>query len=44
MEKLDYQIVGEFRHHLEQITPILDLRIFGSRARGDAQADSDLDL
>jgi predicted nucleotidyltransferase len=44
MEKLDHQIVREFRHRLEQITPILDLRIFGSRARGDAQTDSDLDV
>jgi predicted nucleotidyltransferase len=44
MEKLDRQIVVEFRHRLEQITPILDLRIFGSRGRGDAQADSDLDV
>jgi predicted nucleotidyltransferase len=44
MEKLDRQIVREFRHRLEQITPILDLRIFGSRARGDAQPDSDLDV
>jgi predicted nucleotidyltransferase len=41
---IDCQIVREFRTRLEAIVPILDLRIFGSRARGDASEDSDLDV
>lgn len=44
MENLDHQIVSEFRDRLELVMPVLDLRIFGSRARGDAQEDSDLDV
>jgi uncharacterized protein len=44
MEHIDRQIVLEFRSKLEAIMPILDLRVFGSRARGDAREDSDLDV
>ncbi|NER80970.1 MAG: nucleotidyltransferase domain-containing protein [Leptolyngbya sp. SIO1D8] len=33
-----------FRARLEDVMPILDLRVFGSRARGEAQEDSDLDI
>ncbi len=44
MENLDRQIVAEFRHRLEEITLVLDVRIFGSGATGDAQIDSDLDV
>lgn len=44
MKEIDLQIVKEFRSRLETMIPILDLRIFGSRARGDAREDSDLDL
>lgn len=40
----DRRIVREFKQRLSKITPILDLRVFGSRARGDAGPDSDLDL
>jgi predicted nucleotidyltransferase len=40
----DRQIAREFRQRLAQITPIRDLRVFGSRARGDAAPDSDLDV
>lgn len=44
MKEIELQIVREFRSRLETIIPILDLRIFGSRARGDEREDSDLDL
>jgi uncharacterized protein len=44
MENLDLQIANEFRCRLESITSVVDMRIFGSRARGDAQPDSDLDV
>jgi predicted nucleotidyltransferase len=38
------KIVSEFRSQLEAIIPILDLRVFGSRARGDATEESDLNV
>lgn len=44
MENLDFQIANEFRCRLESITPVVDMGIFGSHARGDAQPDSDLDV
>ena len=44
MQDLDRQIVLELRSRLEAVIPILDFRVFGSRARGDAQEDSDLDV
>ena len=40
----DRQIAREFQRRLAAITPVLDLRVFGSRARGDAAPDSDLDV
>ncbi|WP_008309059.1 nucleotidyltransferase family protein [Leptolyngbya sp. PCC 6406] len=44
IEPIDQQAMSEFRSRLETIIPILDLRVFGSRARGDAREDSDLDV
>ena len=40
----DRKIVAEFRRRLTPIVAILDLRVFGSRVRGDAEPDSDLDV
>ena len=40
----DRQIVAEFERRLKRIVPILDLRVFGSRVRGNAAPDSDLDV
>ena len=44
LTETDRQIVREFRRRLTQVVPVLDLRVFGSRARGDAAPDSDLDV
>lgn len=40
----DRQAVLEFKRRLEEITTVLDVRMFGSRAREDAAPDSDLDV
>jgi predicted nucleotidyltransferase len=44
LSETDRQIVLEFQRRLAAIAPVLDLRVFGSRARGDAAPDSDLDV
>ncbi len=44
LSERDRQIVREFQRRLLAILPVLDLRVFGSRARGDAAPDSDLDV
>lgn len=44
MTKMDRHIVREFQRRLADIAFVLDLRVFGSRARGDATPDSDLDV
>ncbi|MCL4297504.1 MAG: nucleotidyltransferase domain-containing protein [Anaerolineae bacterium] len=40
----DRQIAQEFQRRLEIVVATLDLRVFGSRARGNAAPDSDLDI
>jgi predicted nucleotidyltransferase len=44
LRAVDRRIACELRRRLSVIAPILDLRVFGSWARGDAAPDSDLDL
>ena len=44
LTETDRQVVREFKRRLADIVPILDLRVFGSRVRGDAVPDSDLDV
>ena len=44
LSQVDRKIVREFRRRLEAIVPVLDLRVFGSRARGEATFGSDLDV
>jgi len=40
----DRRIVKALQEKLATVTRILDLRVFGSRARGDATPESDLDV
>jgi predicted nucleotidyltransferase len=40
----DRTVAREFKRRLAALGPILDLRVFGSRARGEAAPDSDLDV
>ncbi|MEB3883796.1 nucleotidyltransferase domain-containing protein [Lyngbya sp. CCY1209] len=44
MQEIDRQVILEFSDRLRAIMPILELRVFGSRARGDATEESDLDV
>ncbi len=44
IDPADFQAASEVKHRFDKITSVLNMRLFGSRARGDAAPDSDLDL
>jgi predicted nucleotidyltransferase len=44
LDETDQRIAREFQRRLAALASVLDLRVFGSRARGDAAPDSDLDV
>ena len=44
LTKTDREVAKIFQHRLQTIVPVLDMRVFGSRARGDATDESDLDI
>ena len=44
LEQADRRIAREFRRRLAAVVPVLDMCVFGSRARGDAVPDSGLDV
>lgn len=41
---MDRRVAQDFRRRITSIVPVLDMCVFGSRARGDATPESDLDL
>jgi len=44
MTQKDYEIARKIKERLSGIVPVLDFRVFGSRARRDADEYSDMDV
>ena len=44
MNPFELEIIKKLRKAIEQKVPVKELRVFGSRARGDALESSDLDV
>ncbi len=44
MKPKDYEIAKELKERLSEVVHLIDLKIFGSRARGDADEYSDMDV
>ncbi len=44
MLQRDFEIAKSLKDKLSEITALIDFRVFGSRARGDADEYSDMDI
>jgi predicted nucleotidyltransferase len=44
VEQKDYEIAKELKGRLSEIVRLIDFRVFGSRARGDEDEYSDMDV
>ena len=44
LSRMDARIARKVKRRLIKVTPVEQLMVYGSRARGDAAPDSDLDL
>lgn len=43
-EERDYEILCKLKERLSEKIPLIDIKIFGSRARGNAEEYSDMDI
>lgn len=44
MTQKDYEIARQLKERLSEVVQVLDFRVFGSRARGEADEYSDMDV
>lgn len=44
MKPMDYEIAKKLKERLSVIVPLIDFRVYGSRARGNAAEYSDMDV
>jgi uncharacterized protein len=44
MTSKDIKIAEELKKRISETIPLLDFKVFGSRARGDSEEDSDMDV
>ena len=44
MNPKDYEIAKKLKERLSAVVPLIDFKVFGSRARGDADEYSDMDV
>jgi len=42
MKERDVEIARQLKERLSEVVPLIDFRVFGSRSRGDADEDSDM--
>lgn len=44
MTQKDYEIAKALKAKISKVAPLIDFRVFGSRARGDNEEHSDMDV
>lgn len=44
MKQKDFEIAKKLKEKLSEVVPLIDFKVFGSRARGDYDEYSDMDV